>query len=488
MKTYFTSESVTCGHPDKVCDQIADAVLDDILANDPDAHVACEVTACTGEVHLMGEITSSYVPDYEAIARKVIAEIGYTVPVVGFDAENVRIRVSIHTQSPDIARGVDRGAPEEAGAGDQGMMFGYACCETGALMPLPITLANRLTRKLEQVRREKLLPYLLPDGKAQVSVEYEDGKPKRISAVVVSAQHSAEVGIDALRDAILEQVIFPVLPPELLDEHTEYFINPTGRFVVGGPAGDSGLTGRKIIADTYGGMARHGGGAFSGKDPSKVDRTGAYMARYLAKNIVAAELADRCEIELAYAIGLADSCGVMVSLTEQSSEINQGVARLDREKESAASREERYEAQGAGDQGVMFGYACDETDVLMPLPIYLAHRLAHRLTEVRKSGEVTHLRPDGKTQVTIEYDDDDRPVRLDTVLVSTQHDPEVDQAWLKEQLIEHVIRPVLDDVLADRVTHDEYRVLVNPTGSFVLGGPAPSAPQTPWQARCTAAA
>ena len=257
MKTYFTSESVTCGHPDKVCDQIADAVLDDILANDPDAHVACEVTACTGEVHLMGEITSSYVPDYEAIARKVIAEIGYTVPVVGFDAENVRIRVSIHTQSPDIARGVDRGAPEEAGAGDQGMMFGDACCETGALLPLPITLANRLTRKLEQV-------------------------------------------------------LFPVLPPELLDEHTEYFINPTGRFVVGGPAGDSGLTGRKIIADTYGGMARHGGGAFSGKDPSKVDRTGAYMARYLAKNIVAAELASRCEIELAYAIGLADPVSVMV--------------------------------------------------------------------------------------------------------------------------------------------------------------------------------
>ncbi len=312
MKTYFTSESVTCGHPDKVCDQIADAVLDDILANDPDAHVACEVTACTGEVHLMGEISSSYVPDYEAIVRKVIAEIGYTVPGVGFDAENVRIRVSIHTQSPDIARGVDRAAPEEAGAGDQGMMFGYACRETDALMPLPITLANRLTRKLEQMRREKLLPYLLPDGKAQVSVEYEDGTPKRISAVVVSARHIAEVGIDALRDAILEQVIFPVLPPELLDEHTEYFINPTGRFVVGGPAGDSGLTGRKIIADTYGGMARHGGGAFSGKDPSKVDRTGAYMARYLAKNIVAAELADRCEIELAYAIGLADPVSVMV--------------------------------------------------------------------------------------------------------------------------------------------------------------------------------
>ena len=312
MKTYFTSESVTCGHPDKVCDQIADAVLDEILVHDPNAHVACEVTACTDEVHLMGEITSTFTPDYEAIARRVIGEIGYTLPGVGFDAETVRVRVSVHTQSPDIARGVDRGAPEEAGAGDQGMMFGYACRETDALMPLPITLANRLTKRLEQARREKSIPYLLPDGKAQVSVEYEGGCPKRISAVVVSAQHSAEVKIDALRDAILEQVIFPVLPERLLDERTEYFINPTGRFVIGGPAGDSGLTGRKIIADTYGGAARHGGGAFSGKDPSKVDRTGAYMARYLAKNIVAAELAERCEIELAYAIGLADPVSVMV--------------------------------------------------------------------------------------------------------------------------------------------------------------------------------
>ena len=312
MKTYFTSESVTCGHPDKVCDQIADAVLDEILAHDPNAHVACEVTACTDEVHLMGEITSTFTPDYEAIARRVIGEIGYTLLGVGFDAETVRVRVSVHTQSPDIARGVDRGAPEEAGAGDQGMMVGYACRETDALMPLPITLANRLTKRLEQARREKRIPYLLPDGKAQVSVEYEGGCPKRISAVVVSAQHSAEVKIDTLRDAILEQVIFPVLPEQLLDERTEYFINPTGRFVVGGPAGDSGLTGRKIIADTYGGAARHGGGAFSGKDPSKVDRTGAYMARYLAKNIVAAELAERCEIELAYAIGLADPVSVMV--------------------------------------------------------------------------------------------------------------------------------------------------------------------------------
>lgn len=308
-KVLFTSESVTEGHPDKICDQISDAILDAILAQDPGARVACETTCSTGLVHIMGEITTDCYVDIPGTAREVIRSIGYDRAKYGFDCETCGVITNIDGQSPDIALGTN---DEVAGAGDQGMMFGYACRETGALMPLPITLANRLTRRLEQVRREKLLPYLLPDGKAQVSVEYEDGKPKRISAVVVSAQHSAEVGIDALRDAILEQVIFPVLPPELLDEHTEYFINPTGRFVVGGPAGDSGLTGRKIIADTYGGMARHGGGAFSGKDPSKVDRTGAYMARYLAKNIVAAELADRCEIELAYAIGLADPVSVMV--------------------------------------------------------------------------------------------------------------------------------------------------------------------------------
>ena len=320
MNKFFTSESVTEGHPDKICDQISDAVLDAILAKDPYARVACETSATTGLVLVMGEITTNCYVDIQSVARNTIRRIGYDRAKYGFDCDTCAVLTAIHEQSADIAMGVDdsvehRESGDEAdrfGAGDQGMMFGYACCETGALMPLPITLANRLTRKLEQVRREKLLPYLLPDGKAQVSVEYEDGTPKRISAVVVSAQHSAEVGIDALRDAILEQVIFPVLPPELLDEHTEYFINPTGRFVVGGPAGDSGLTGRKIIADTYGGMARHGGGAFSGKDPSKVDRTGAYMARYLAKNIVAAELADRCEIELAYAIGLADPVSVMV--------------------------------------------------------------------------------------------------------------------------------------------------------------------------------
>ena len=312
MKTILTSESVTCGHPDKVCDQISDAILDAILAQDPEAHVACEVTAWTDNVNIMGEVTAAAHPDYEAIARRVIRDIGYDKPGVGFDAGSCHISVNLHTQSPDIAQGVDHKAQEDTGAGDQGMMFGYACRETEDLMPLPITLAVRLAKRLEQVRRDGTLPWLLPDGKSQVSVEYEDGKPVRIATVVISAQHSASVPTETLREAIRREVIDPALPEELVDEETAYFINPTGRFVIGGPAGDSGLTGRKIIADTYGGAARHGGGAFSGKDPTKVDRTGAYMARYLAKNIVAAGLADRCEVQLAYAIGLADPVSVMV--------------------------------------------------------------------------------------------------------------------------------------------------------------------------------
>ena len=312
MKTILTSESVTEGHPDKVCDQISDAILDAILAQDPEAHVACEVTAWTDNVNIMGEVTAAAHPDYEAIARRVIRDIGYDKPGVGFDANSCRVSVNLHTQSPDIAQGVDHKAQEDTGAGDQGMMFGYACRETEDLMPLPITLAVRLAKRLEQVRREGVLPWLLPDGKSQVSVEYEDGKPVRIATVVISAQHSASVPTETLREAVRREVIDPVLPEELVDDETAYFINPTGRFVIGGPAGDSGLTGRKIIADTYGGAARHGGGAFSGKDPTKVDRTGAYMARYLAKNIVAAGLADRCEVQLAYAIGLADPVSVMV--------------------------------------------------------------------------------------------------------------------------------------------------------------------------------
>ena len=312
MKTILTSESVTRGHPDKVCDQISDAILDAILAQDPEAHVACEVTAWTDNVNIMGEVTAAAHPDYEAIARRVIRDIGYDKPGVGFDANSCRVSVNLHTQSPDIAQGVDHKAQEDTGAGDQGMMFGYACRETEDLMPLPITLAVRLAKRLEQVRRDGTLPWLLPDGKSQVSVEYEDGKPVRIATVVISAQHSASVPTETLREAIRRAVIDPALPEELVDEETAYFINPTGRFVIGGPAGDSGLTGRKIIADTYGGAARHGGGAFSGKDPTKVDRTGAYMARYLAKNIVAAGLADRCEAQLAYAIGLADPVSVMV--------------------------------------------------------------------------------------------------------------------------------------------------------------------------------
>ena len=316
MKSLFTSESVTRGHPDKVCDQIADRILDELLWQDPESHVACEVTACTDQVHIFGEVTTDAEIDYEDIAREVISRIGYNKPGRGFDAESCRIHVDIHRQSPDIARGIKRcGVPDEvlnAGAGDQGMMFGFACKQTESLMPYPIELAHLLAKRLEAGRISGELPYLLPDGKTQVTVEYEGEVPKRIDTVVVSAQHAADVDITELRDDILLRVILPGLPKNLVDERTKYFINPTGRFVEGGPAADSGLTGRKLIVDTYGGYARHGGGAFSGKDASKVDRSGAYLARYMAKNIVAAGLAEKCEIQLSYAIGLAEPMSVRV--------------------------------------------------------------------------------------------------------------------------------------------------------------------------------
>ncbi|MGM9660223.1 MAG: methionine adenosyltransferase [Faecousia sp.] len=309
-KNDFTSESVTCGHPDKVCDQIADRILDSLLEQDPHSRVACEVTCATNSVHIFGEVTTTAEVDYADVARRVIKEIGYTTPGQGFDAETCNIQVDLHKQSADIARGIDRRLQSEimnSGAGDQGMMFGYACKETPNLMPLPIELAHSLAKRLEQVRRMNELDYLLPDGKTQVTVEYDEkDQPKRIASVIVSSQHRDIVDIKKLRSDILGHVILPTLPKNLVDKDTQFFINPTGRFVLGGPAADSGLTGRKLITDTYGGYARHGGGAFSGKDASKVDRSGAYLTRYIAKNIVAADLADRCEVQLGYAIGLAE--------------------------------------------------------------------------------------------------------------------------------------------------------------------------------------
>lgn len=310
MKNYFTSESVACGHPDKVCDQIADKILDSLLEQDAHSRVACEVTCATNSVHIFGEVTTTAKVDYAAVARNVIKEIGYTTPGQGFDAESCDIQVDLHEQSPDIARGIDRATQSElmdSGAGDQGIMFGFACRETSSLMPLPIELAHDLAKRLEQVRKSEELGYLLPDGKTQVTVEYDENeKPRRIATVVVSSQHLDTVDTALLRTDILNHVIRPTLPAELIDKDTQFFINPTGRFVMGGPAADSGLTGRKLISDTYGGYARHGGGAFSGKDASKVDRSGAYMARYIAKNVVAAGLADMCEVQLGYAIGVAE--------------------------------------------------------------------------------------------------------------------------------------------------------------------------------------
>ena len=319
MRRLFTSESVTEGHPDKLCDQVSDAVLDAILEQDPAARVACETFASTGMITVMGEITTESYVDINAIVRRTVMDIGYDAPEKSFNGRTCAVMTAIHDQSPDIAMGVNdaletRGGEDEAdiGAGDQGMMFGYACNETPEKMPLPIALSHRLALRLTKVRKDGTLPYLYPDGKTQVTVAYEDDKPVAVDTVVISAQHAADVDQTTLREEIIEQVILPVIPHELITENTRIFVNPTGRFVIGGPAGDTGLTGRKIIVDTYGGYAPHGGGCFSGKDPTKVDRSAAYAARHAAKNVVAAGLADRCQIQLAYAIGVAEPVSIMV--------------------------------------------------------------------------------------------------------------------------------------------------------------------------------